>query len=1102
MISTNSSNITDTNLRISVIGLDRLGSSMVAVFAAKGYHVIGLDINNQLVDALQRGEVSVHEPQLQEMIDQYKTNIETTMDYYKAISETDMTMIAVPTLLNSNTGCFSNDKVLVAIKEIGNVIKTCNKYHQVIILSTVMPTSSGGNIRSVLESSSGRKVGCLDSEIGLAYNPVFTISGQIITNMLNPEFILIGESDKRIGDALKELYLKIVTKPSLSIHRMNLINAEITKLAINTYMTTSITYANMISELCENFSEADSDIVCAAINCNFPIENKYLKSALTYGRPWLTRDSDAFVTLAKSVNTNPLLVEATDQLNNYQVKRLVKICKQLTELRSDGTLYIKSKVGILGLPYISDTSIAERSTTCILANELINNYDVCVYEMLSMSFASHVYDQRVQLINSIDTLLYEEHIDILLIMAVSNHWDNIMFNRIEKKPLYIVDCWRLIDKEKIEKTYHHIRIISLGNGDSMIELKQRKNLDEKYERKLNEYSINICRQLRILVAGGAGFIGSHLARRLLKEGHYVICADWKKNEYFPEKEFCNKFLHMDLRTLHNCLIATKDCDWVFNLSADMGGMGFIQSNNSVILFNNTMISFNMIEAARQNGVQRFFYASSACVYPENIQAEENIEALREEQAWPAKPQDAYGLEKLVSEELAIHYAKDFQKMETRIGRFHNIYGPFGQWKGGKEKAPAAFCRKVLVAHEGENHGVVTVWGDGKQTRSFCYIDDCIDGIIRLMQSDYTLPLNIGSNEMVSVNDMIDIICQIEQISITLKHISGPEGVRGRNSDNTLIDKVLQWSPSITLSDGLKSTYKFIKNELELEKKNGMNISSDDNYPYPGLRHLRTNFKCQIAIAQLLNKTMVFPKSVGIPTFHSQSLLYPIQNKFITISTESIINVKLLSLYFDVVSYHDVALNQNNSVICSFQTLPLVEKHRYCCWQELCAYNPPQFPTKYSIKHVEDNFYRHQQPTYLQDLAHKLISKIKSAFYTAIHIRRGDKLREPRYKNKLDYCTRPSWIREKLNSYGISHGSIYIATNEYQPHFFDSLTQWYTIYTITNFSIFINETIKQNPYALIIIDEIIYSNAKVKVSTFIEPYTNRSFCPFGRAGIQH
>lgn len=201
------------------------------------------------------------------------------------------------------------------------------------------------------------------------------------------------------------------------------------------------------------------------------------------------------------------------------------------------------------------------------------------------------------------------------------------------------------------------------------------------------FQIFYSKPLRICVGGGAGFIGSHLARRLLKEGHHVVVADWKKNEYFEEKEFCSEFLHVDLRLLENCLAATKGCDWVFNLAADMGGMGFIQSNHSVILYNNTMISFNMLEAARRSGAKRFFYSSSACIYPEHIQEKENIPGLKESDAWPAKPQDAYGLEKLVSEEIAMHYAHDFSGLKTRIARFHNIYGPQGTWKGGREKAP-------------------------------------------------------------------------------------------------------------------------------------------------------------------------------------------------------------------------------------------------------------------------------------------------------------------------------------------------------------------------------------------------------------------------------
>jgi len=324
------------------------------------------------------------------------------------------------------------------------------------------------------------------------------------------------------------------------------------------------------------------------------------------------------------------------------------------------------------------------------------------------------------------------------------------------------------------------------------------------------------KKLRVCVGGGGGFIGSHLARRLLKEGHHVVVADWNRNEYFKQEDFCSEFHHVDLRILDNCFKVTKDCDWVFNLAADMGGMGFIQSNHSVIMWNNTMVSFNMLEAARRNNVKRFFYSSSACVYPEHIQEKEDIPGLKEVDAWPAKPQDAYGLEKLVGEEIAMHYARDFN-MESRLARFHNIFGPQGTWKGGREKAPAAFCRKVLAAST-----EIEIWGNGLQTRSFCFVDECVEGILRLMRSDYPYPLNLGSDEMVSMNQMVDMILTIEGRNLTKKHIPGPEGVRGRNSDNQLIKQVLGWAPSMKLIDGLRRTYPWIKQQIEAEKAKGIN----------------------------------------------------------------------------------------------------------------------------------------------------------------------------------------------------------------------------------------------------------------------------------------
>ena len=315
--------------------------------------------------------------------------------------------------------------------------------------------------------------------------------------------------------------------------------------------------------------------------------------------------------------------------------------------------------------------------------------------------------------------------------------------------------------------------------------------------------------MKVCVTGAGGFIAAHLAKRLKSMGHYVVAVDWKKQEFFEEEEFCNEFLLLDLRKLENCVKATDGCEEVYNLAADMGGMGFIQSNHSVIGYNNTMISFNMMEAARRCGAKKFFYASSACVYNESLQEETANPGLKESDAWPAQPQDFYGLEKLVSEEIVMHYGKDFG-IETRIARFHNCYGPHGTWKGGREKVPAAFSRKALTSSKD-----FEIWGNGEQTRSFIFIDDCVEGILRLMDSDFRQPLNLGSDHMVSMNELADIVLNIvDKSHLPKRHVPGPEGVRGRNSDNNLIKSVLGWAPGVTLEEGLLKTIKWIQGEIE------------------------------------------------------------------------------------------------------------------------------------------------------------------------------------------------------------------------------------------------------------------------------------------------
>ncbi len=315
--------------------------------------------------------------------------------------------------------------------------------------------------------------------------------------------------------------------------------------------------------------------------------------------------------------------------------------------------------------------------------------------------------------------------------------------------------------------------------------------------------------VRILVTGAGGFIGHHLVSYLKQRGHWVRGVDIKAPEYSPID--ADEFELLDLRRWDNCLRATRGVAQVYALAADMGGMGFISSHHAEILHNNSLINLHTLEAARQNGVSRYLYTSSACIYPEYKQTEANVTPLKEEDAYPAQPQDAYGWEKLIAERLCTHYREDYG-IETRIVRFHNIFGPLGTWDGGREKAPAAMCRKVAMAKLA-NDLVVEIWGDGEQTRSFCYIDDCVEGIYRLMRSDFVEPLNLGQDRMVTINELADMVAAVAGVEIRKKHVLGPMGVRGRNSDNTLLRKVLGWDPRISLEDGLGRTYQWIEGQV-------------------------------------------------------------------------------------------------------------------------------------------------------------------------------------------------------------------------------------------------------------------------------------------------
>jgi GDP-D-mannose 3', 5'-epimerase len=313
---------------------------------------------------------------------------------------------------------------------------------------------------------------------------------------------------------------------------------------------------------------------------------------------------------------------------------------------------------------------------------------------------------------------------------------------------------------------------------------------------------------KVLITGAGGFIGHHLVKFLKKRGFWVRGVDIKNPEF--EKTIADEFLLLDLRLKKNALKVTKNIDYVFNLASNMGGVGFIDGVRARLMYDNILIDTNMLEASRQNKVRRFFYPSSALVYPDFKESKKNLK-LKESYIYPAQPGTEYGWEKLFAERLCASYYSDYG-FETRVARFHNIYGPLGVYEGGREKSPAAICRKVILAKDGDK---IEVWGDGKQMRSYCYIDDCLKGIYKLINSNIHQPINIGSDHAVSINEFIEIVSKIAGKKVGKQHdLSKPQGVRGRNSDNTLILKLLKWEPQISLEKGIKKTYFWIKNEMD------------------------------------------------------------------------------------------------------------------------------------------------------------------------------------------------------------------------------------------------------------------------------------------------
>lgn len=318
---------------------------------------------------------------------------------------------------------------------------------------------------------------------------------------------------------------------------------------------------------------------------------------------------------------------------------------------------------------------------------------------------------------------------------------------------------------------------------------------------------------KVLVCGAGGFIGHHLVKYLKKKGYWVRGVDIKNPEY--EKTQADDFQLLDLREFNNCKAACKGIDKAYQLAADMGGIGYITASHAVVLRDNALINLHMLEAARCADVKDYLYTSSACIYPQYLQKNFKVKKLKEEDAYPADAEPGYGWEKLFSELANQYYADDFG-FKTHVVRFHNIFGPLGTYDGGREKSPAAICRKIALAKDGDE---IEIWGDGRQTRSYCYIDDCVEGIYQLMKSQYRKPINLGQERLISINELVAMIAKIAGKNIRKRHdLQKPQGVRGRNADISLMRKVLNWEPKVSLEEGLGYTYRWIKKEMAKKGK--------------------------------------------------------------------------------------------------------------------------------------------------------------------------------------------------------------------------------------------------------------------------------------------
>ena len=693
-------------MNITVIGIGRLGLCTALCFEKGGHHVYGVDVRQSYVSQLNDKSFRSPEPFVNKMLTESK-NFKATTNLEEALNFANIYFIVVDTPNGGGYNFYDHSKLSRLLLTI-NSHKVSNKH--VVVCCTVMPKYINDVGKSLLSD-------CHNTTVN--YNPEFIAQGNIIHGFLNPDIILIGAETDEAAEVIQGVYNPCLDG-DVTYCVMNPLEAEITKISVNGFITTKIAYANMIGDLCKAV-DVDPQVVLRAVGSDSRIGNKYFRYGPSFGGPCFPRDTHALAQVLEQNDVYNDLIKATHTNNEKHIFA-----------QADHFDWAIEPVIIEGVSYKAEdhVPIIEESNNVKVALEL----------------TKRGVDVKLKDTEELINLVKMEH-----------------GNRLKYEVVYV-------ETPVTEKTFEKTAV----------------------------------------VFGAGGFIGSHLVTRLRKDGYYVIGVDIKHTEFSPTT--AHKFYKRDLR---NCdvydEIIPQDCDELYQLAADMGGATFVFTgeNDSEIMHNSALINLHTCHWAVKKNIGKVFYSSSACTYNEQNQLDPDNPICTEDSAYPANPDSEYGWEKVFSERLYMAFHRN-HGLQVRIARYHNVTGPEGTWHGGREKAPAAICRKVAMAKEG---GEIEVFGDGKQTRSFLHVDECVEGTLRLMKSDFMGPVNIGSDESVPINELVEIVMNQAGKKLTMKHIDGPLGVRGRTSDNTLILEKLEWQPQCSLRKTIADLYPWVENEV-------------------------------------------------------------------------------------------------------------------------------------------------------------------------------------------------------------------------------------------------------------------------------------------------